>query len=571
MDSPGRTRDPSGSSLADNRRPTSVERSFSSNPASHRPNRNEAIKLRPNVTFRPKPSNSDEADQAPRKKKFTLDSMLKNARKVTQVHAKPIVESMKDNGHIPNSFLDDLEEAITNKVTSFSRKQDRPFTAEFGRKYSEIRQVAWKKAITQQYKEAPKISYAKLSGLAMVPPDSAILRDPMKSRTYVHPNKQICLPRPCLNWFTYNSYEASEIMSGLSPGRVSTSVEYLDYQTNFTISEGRFYIDELEELRYIYKGFWFLSRINRRNWIRVLYSDANTKIVDYELPRLMAPDGVRKAEDAILFNIEGLDVYTTPERLFSWIQHYRIPRKVYAIGGSESDICVLYAIYLEYLYGIPEDIIKERLTIELIDDVKNNMELLNLGPRPKRDVDSEEDEDEEAMKALGALDVSAIARAQIEATIQTAEYVTEFISVNFKDGLDLSQLDDGRTDSEASSEFGGSEYQEDIDIPGYDLPYDTDLHASNNEFESIYLDLRRNDPEPEEDAQSIADSVHTENMPDNGWTPLEELGIDLIDPSRDATDQPAIRRIDLVWAPGGGSRLSTKRFNSSLVIRKKPP
>jgi len=509
--------------------------------------------------------NSSEPGQSHGKKKFSLADMLKNAKKVEREVGKPIIDSLKDAGHIPGPFFDQLEEAVMNKVDSFSRKLDGAFTQEFSRKFEEIRQQAWKRAKDSHRRDPFRITYASLKGIAMMPPPDAILRSPERSSTYIAQGDLVVkLPKATMNWYNYNAYESSMIQSGLATGRVSTSVEMLEYQTEITVPECIQYIDELDELKYIYKAWWFLSRINRKNWIKAIYSDPTTKIIDYCLPRLSSPDGIQKGYDIVLFVIEGVDVYISVERLFDWIQWYRTPRKKYAIGECDDEMCLHYAIYLEYMYGIPEEIIRERLTPELIKDIKFTMELLNLGPRPPV-MDDEDDDEAEALRALGIFNLDFdVAKAE-EAAAQAHTVITRYMPVNFSDGIiDLSQLDDGEEDSFQSDEdFFDRDNSFD---ESNNLPYDQNLHASNNEFEALYLEMSRNNPDKEFDDDEV--SVNSENVPDNELTAIEELGIDLIDPSRDTIDQPTTRRIGLVWDPGGGNRTNTKRFNTSLLVNR---
>jgi hypothetical protein len=484
--------------------------------------------------------------------------MLKNARKVEKEVGKPILKSLEDAGHIPNPFLDQIEKSVLEKVDAFSRKLDGPFTREFGRKYHEVRAKAWEQAKRKERDNPFGNVYTNVRGVNFALPEDAMMRHHERSLThYPQGGIKINLVKPVMNWYNNNAYESSRIYSGLETGRVSTSVELLEYETTFQSDDGRVYNNELDELKYIYRAYWYLSGINRRTWIRTLYSDPETKILDFRTSQITPPDGLRRHDHTVLFVIEGTDVYVHVEDLYRWIQYYRIPRKKYAIGECESELCVQYAIYLEYMYGIPEEIIQERLTVSLVEDVRSHMEMLNLAVSPsskKKEVDDEDDE--YARRMLGVDTTFSFEKAE-RGAVEAAEAVWKMIPVSFKDGIiDLSQLDDGETDSYISDDDYNAE-NEIEQKEEWNLPYDPNLHADSNEYEALFRGLKRKD---EDNIDYDNESVHSDDIPDKVLNPIEELGIDLIDPSRDTTDQPTIRRIGLAWDPGGGGRALPRRF-----------
>jgi len=533
--------------------------------------RHQKVVLRPNVTFR---SRQPDSSEKTKKKKFTLADMIKNAKKVEKEVGEPILDGLRDEGHLPSTTFDEIEESVYNKVDSFMRGLDYPFTREFGRAYENRRQEAWEKAKRDERKNPFYVNLAPLSGFAFDAPEEYILRSRMDSSTFVRQGPfRVALPTPICNWYDYNAYETSAIKSGLMPGRVSDTIVFLKYQTTYESDEDvREYINELDELKHIYRAFWFLSRINRKNWIKCLYKNPEEKVVDYRLPRFNSPDGLRRSEETVIFNVEGTDCYLSVDELYEWIEHYRLPRKKYAIGECESEIALCYAIYLNYMYGISKDIIKQYLTIELMEEVKYHMSALNLGLQMAAEADAEEDS--EARKALGVVSLDIEARpAAVAAEAFEAKWM--YKSVNFSDGIiDLSQLDDGEDDSVISEDDIPSVDEE---FPGADveLPYETNLHASNNEFEAFFFernipeeDTRANDEEIIDALDSDNESICSENMPDKELNPLDELGVDLIDPSRDTIDQPTIKRIGLVWDPGKGAKANSKRFVKTLGVKQ---
>jgi hypothetical protein len=518
--------------------------------------------LNPNVKFVQK-SNSSEKGQSHSKKKFSLADMTKNAKKVEREVARPIVEALVNDGHIPNPFLEQIEESVIAKVTAFSRKLDHPFTREFGRLYSNERQKAWKRAKDKERRNPFGNLFTHIRGVNFSTPEDAVLRIEMKNQTYIRQGPfRVKLPSPVMNWYNTNAYEASLIMSGKATGIVSTSVEYLKYETTFEGEEIREYISELDELTYIYKAYWYLTNINKKNWIRDLYTDPDKKIIDYRFSKVPCPDGIHRADNVVLFVIEGTDFYVHVEDVYRWICHYRTPRKKYAIGESDSEMAVHYAIYLEQMYGIPESIIRERLTVDLVEQVRGHMEVLHLATDPLSK-DTEWDEDLEAIRRLGIDPTFDYKRAEDNA-VQAQEILYKMVPVNFSDGkIDLTQLDDGETDSNITLEEI-EERNNDI-REEYNLPYEYGI----NENEFFSADYSQVTIEKEITSEDFDDnrSVNSENIPDKELNPLDELGVDLVDPSRDTTDQPELRRIGLTWDPGGGNRSLIRRFIRQRINR----
>jgi hypothetical protein len=478
--------------------------------------------------------------------------MLINAKKAEKVYGGPILEELENNGFIPSPFHDTIEEGIMNKVASFSRKLDEPFTREFGRQYHELRQKAWKKALQDHNSKKP-LSYKFLQGANMCPRDDMYIWDKPKN-TYIESTLKIELVPGTVNSFKYNTFEASQVWSGLAKGACSLSEEWLSYKNTFEMDDMRVYIEELDELKYIYKGFWHLSRINRIDWLSTLYRDPERKMIDYNLPSWRSMDGMNHSDDTVVLSVEGIDLYISVEKLFEWICWYRLPKKRYPIGGCEDNKCVAYALYLEDL-GIPPEYIRQCFTLEVMKDVENFLEV-SMFPMPSR---NEEEEDEsEAWLSLGYNfdSIETIEEANIRREAIEAETTEIFHKVNINFGnIDLSQLELGEEDSQISEEDRRERAREMEE----NMPYERDLHASNNEFEVWYEGLTREKIEEHQEWEGGSEA--SDDMPDNKLTPIEELGIDLIDPSRDSTMQPSLSRIGMVWNPGGGKRTVAKRYN----------
>jgi hypothetical protein len=234
-------------------------------------------------------------------------------------------------------------------------------------------------------------------------------------------------------------------------------------------------------------------------------------------------------------------------------------RKTYAIGECDNDLCVLFAIYLEDL-GIPKEVIQERLTPSCMEEVGNALELSILGIPPKDDESEGEKEERallEAFRANNPLD-QIRRRDEIEANQRETEERLIQCNVNFgnidlEQFADMSESDSFRTRSEKSDRDSVESWER-------NLPHLNNLHASNNEIEGLVYGFKRENTFEDEYARSEK-SLESDNAPDNVLNEIEELGIDLVDPNRDTIYQPDLRKIGMIWDPGGGVRPIPKRFN----------
>jgi hypothetical protein len=377
--------------------------------------------------------------------------------------------------------------------------------------------------------------------------------------TYIAREVEISLVPGVVSSFSYNAYEADQVWSNLAPGMVSLHEDVLQYNTKITLHEHRVYKEEIDELRHIYQHFWTLTTYNRKNWLSDIYRDPDNKLLGVNLTTFTPRDGLRRPEGTVLIAVEGVDIYTSVENLFSWIEHYRLLGKQYPIGGCENNRCVAYALYLEDL-GIPRKYIEECFTLECMAEVENFLEVsMFAGLRPNEEYDSD-DEDAAIIRNMGGLRLDSIQEAPEPAEEQVQEILH---SVNIQWGdIDLEQL--RVADEEDDFQSHHDDDARSIDsIEAYLLPYDRNLHASNNEFEALYNDLEKEDLEDEETWEASSDA-HSEDLPDNKLSAIEELGIDLIDPSRDSHYQPEIRKVNYVWNPTG-SRPYPTRFT---LLRK---
>jgi len=266
------------------------------------------------------------------------------------------------------------------------------------------------------------------------------------------------------------------------------------------------------------------------------------------LPEYRYPDHGTRDLDLILFVIDGVECYVSLEHLVEELGDLRIPGKEYPIGGCEDVTTLMYRI-LFFTLGWKKETVREIVTIPEIAAIgikigaREDPSFLNDGSTESSDGLPEEWK--EMMKGIVSMEA-----AKVEPEV--AEY--KEVEINLFD-IDLSKFEDSDDDSVQSSTYddykNNSESEE-------DLPYDRNLHTTNDEFISLYEDASR--PEQEESEEfPDNESVTSENMPDNVLDPIEELAVDLIDPSRDNTNNPELRKISIVWDPGGKPRPAVSR------------
>jgi len=258
---------------------------------------------------------------------------------------------------------------------------------------------------------------------------------------------------------------------------------------------------------------------------------------------------ILRRDNDVPFCVEGYFFFITVEELYEWIEHYREPGKEYGIGECEDDDTLAYALLLSQVFGINKTYVRARITPSevrtTLAGIAAELELYTLPPRGD-DVISE-DEEERQLINLFKSDLSRIEKAQ------RAEEQFEEVRIALKNKINFGNIDFSQFEEllQEEDDFPDSDYGDgDLgDALDEDLPYEEGLHTSNDEFLSL---VQMGILEPQEDTYSEVSDADSEDMAPNRLTPLEALGIDLIDPSRDNTLQPHMRRIGLVWDPGGG-------------------
>jgi hypothetical protein len=501
--------------------------------------------LRKNVTFKKKDHFGTKEGGS---KKFSLKDMISNAKKITEEFVEPIKKQFRDEGIIPNPFQDVIEEGIENKYLSFPRQLDGKFNDSFGEEYHQFRQHAYKRAVKKYQATYWRPTYKFLQGVNMAPGEDMVLRG-KALRTGIRESMEIDLLPACINSVSYNTWEASLVWSKLAPGNVTKHEEWLSYNTRLKLKEVAAYGDELEELQYIYQSFWYLARINRRNWLGALYEQPESRVLDYFLPPWQHPNGMKYPDDMVLISVEGTDIMTTAEEILKWTELYRLPKKRYPIGGCEDHHCVAYAIYLTRI-GIPEKYIIMHLTLDSMKEVKNRLEIQIFGDLAENAL-----EPEEVPEGISLEDFRDLLDKKNQEEPKTLQAGVMPAWEDMIKGLeDESEDEDSSGDEKSQREEGHGEEM--------NLPYDWNLHDSANEFAAYVEGDTREEYSPGAQADDAV-SYTSETMPDRELTPLEALGIDLIDPSSkaDKTSQPALNRVRLVWNPGGGVRPIPKRYN----------
>jgi len=297
-----------------------------------------------------------------------------------------------------------------------------------------------------------------------------------------------------------------------------------------------------------------MNRMAKKTWLKNLYSEPNKKIVGYSTSTWTSRTGdIHRDENTVLLIVEGTNIYIQVEDLFDWIEHYRTPKREYGIGECDSEKALSYSILLEFGYGIPRDMIRERITLadfdEIDEDIKSKIGIFSQ--KEEKDSDGLPVEWKNEMQKLAekARESEMLPEPEVGWVERTLE-----VNIDLRN-IDLSQLDTGEIDSVLSSE---DEYEEGNISDYTELPYMPGLHSSNNEFEAIYMQHHGGKTEDDDNRSECSDT--SEGMADMELNPIEALGIDLIDPSRDNTQQPSLRRIELVWDPGGGIRKPSARY-----------
>jgi hypothetical protein len=280
--------------------------------------------------------------------------------------------------------------------------------------------------------------------------------------------------------------------------------------------------------------------------------------IDYvDMPMYTCPDGLRRSDNTVILSVAGITIYRSVEELFEWIEWSRIPGEKYCIGEPGSDLMVLWGILLEEI-GIPKKWVMSELTHYDVNKEFNQVlvELSNTPVRDTEDDDSLPDWVKDVKIPKEEWDPPP--RSEIKPIVIRKLNYSEINLSDFEDEDDV--------DSDDSDIISLSSEQ--LEVPDADLPYDPNLHHHGDEFISL---LEQNQEEKAEstlerdddDIESV-ESYTSLNIPDKELTPLENLGIDLVDNSkRSYISNPVTRRIDILW----GSTIREPR-NRTIAQRR---
>jgi len=513
------------------------------------------------------------SSEKPRRKQgaFTLNDMLKNAKVVEKTYVEPYEKMLLDDGVLPSSYMDNYMEGITNKFQSFHRKLDDRFNRLYGEKYHNFRQSAWKDAKKDYNKRGTRAYIGALKSIRgpqyAVPNDVVLLSDKHPEGTFMDTCYKVSLIPAQWRYIQYSDYDNMLLASG-KMGNAKTSIwnNELKYRTKYESDFHIRHISELEELRYIYRSFHYLSRMSNKSWLNTLLRHEDQIVLDYNLGVFTHPDGIWRQDNMVYLEVEGYSIEVTVDTLFEWIEWTRLPKKEYAIGEPESELLVYYALLLSN-FGADKQSLKENLTLEMINEGLEAIDLV-IAPKlnPERDWEGEDDIENNGL-ILNTINID-----QLNSAIDTYEQTNEIISSmpNFDDIVDMEEEDDFESDSDDAA-FSDVQSEPDYEIQ---LPYNPNLHQSNEEYESL-LNPNLSDSEEEEvndDNDETLSTIewsenasqHSDNLPDQAPDELERLGIDLIDNrDRSVAQNPSQRRIEMLW--GSAQRRPIRRFKG------KPP
>jgi hypothetical protein len=498
-------------------------------------------------------TNNQQGKKFPKGKHFTLNDMLKSAKIVEKKYIKPIEQQLLDQGMIPGQYYDNFMEGVENKYLSFHRKLDYRFNEAFGEKYHKYRQKCWKEVLSEKKLEGPTRAMASIKGnMFAVPEELVLLGDKRQEGTYMSTNYKVKLIKATYNEIDFSEYDKMRIASGQLPYKVSKFGNELEYNVSY---ESDWHIrqnTELDELKYIYKAFWNLSHLCKKNWLGSLLRYSERQIIDYRTQIYTHPDGMIYDNNLVLLNIENFEVQLTVEELLDWIEWSRHPGKEYRIGEPGHELRVLWGILLVEL-GADKDSVRGGLTEEMVDE--EHYETIREYHVFRLIKDKEEDEIPEDWKSLATGITTLILEEEVrpmEIEVDTSDFLALIAQEDYEDDF---------SDTETIPDYT-ERFEE-------ELPYDPNLHLNRDEYVSLTTAQERADerenPESDEEMGEYWETLSngSEYIADQVPTELEQLGIDLIDNSdRSFIINPNQKRIEIIW--GAGERRPRMSVNTAV-------
>jgi len=513
--------------------------------------------------------------------------MLKNAKKVEADYVRPHINEITEEFQlIPSIPLDEYETSIRGKFNSFQRKLDDNFNEKFGKAYHEFRLAEWN----------------KLNRARAVPEDSHFPgKDTIKGRnfsfderfvtsgkpegTIVVDEMEISLPDPYFRELNVNLWDEMQLVSQSTYHFIPDAFRdgELGYTRNLKLSNIRVYVSEFEELRNLYKTFWYANQCRDR-WVEAYYDFTQRTdecILNYCARRYVPPDGLNRADEYVLSSFEGETIATHIDDWYEWIVWTRdvLPWRTYKIGEPGDQLLFVTAIYLLHK-GVSKYHIKEKLNVSMVADefntTRQTLEKL-VKKKPSFIVPEEE------------LDF-ILGEFAVNTSLQQAS--------SFDEPVDPVPLDNIKLSTEMLSFDSLAEYQDsegtmvdsldepiindipDIHVEDTDLPYRADLFYE--EFDPTYngggedpteyliqsgaMSPRINPGEHHVVLEDIPPEDKIEQEPDA----LERLGNDLVDPRSYSTIlNPTQRTIDRIWRPSGPPKSLDPSFRRAKIW--KPP
>jgi hypothetical protein len=510
--------------------------------------------------------------------KPTLAEVLQGAKQVKRTLVEPYKEKLVEEGFSPEgTHFNNHMSSVEHKMLSFQKHLEDGFTVAAENYIAEQRQVAYRKVMKSLDKEnklepcltSPNWSFTERSVLLDT-------RTEVLMNSYVVEQVEIDLPPGRRNLRVRTDLENARYESGLEKGSYSHYGRELDYTTKVTVKGPKLiYHDELDELKHLYKCFWYGATYCWKNWIKALYDveGLDSRVHSYNIRRFRPYQGDINSDTIVLFEVDFEEIEIEVDLLFHLIKSFRMPGKEYAIGGCEDHKLVLYSMLLIIVHHRDMESVIAGLRDGVLEDVYAQMGNL-LSDTYDLDfsdtVSSTTDPNLiEFRESMPAFDIKTEA-AHIEGRSfeEMVSQLHEEDDDSSSDGSDIST----RTakpwyvieqENAENATFSDEEPDaEDI------LPYNPWKEAgTNKEFDS-----GREIPVPDIDVpdhENTMSGYDSDNAEDKPLSKLDKLGIDLIDPSqRQPEGMNTFRKLERVWNLQRGADIKlARRFTAAGKLR----
>jgi hypothetical protein len=387
-------------------------------------------------------------------------------------------------------------EGVTNKFMSFARTLEPSLSTSLDKMISERRQLAWKNS-RRIRKHTPT---ALITGSSFSFDEKSALLDTgeIMKNTYINEGLSIDLPPARFNVQKRTPLENAYYESHMDEGPVSHYGDELDYETKYQDDGPHLrYYDELDELKHIYKCFWYGARRCKKRWLLALYEleDLNERICDYNIARWRPYSNLEYDDNTVLLEVGFNEIEVSVEELFRWIEEYRVPNKEYAIGACEDHKLVLYSILLVNVHHRDPYLVAEGLKTGVLEEVFSTLgNLLSSTIQLGTTVTEYIDED----------NASSLYRRmeEIKVPAKTVTFDDSIMSLSLEDIAEEYEGSDSNSSETVSSNATVEE------IPWY-------VAEQNQEGSVTSSNEDDNDDVPEEDA--LPPTSHAESYRLRGW------------------------------------------------------